>query len=182
MNQKKSFLIPLIFIVLLGCDGSEGLTFTDRIGNEDNLSYRPVYGEPEFKEIELTSPQAVKNPGKIYVYGKYLLVNEKGQGIHVFDNANPEAPSPVGFLRILGNSDLAMKDGKLYADHMGDLVAVNVQDFNLIEETGRLQLANWNLGVPPPARSYFECVDPSKGLVVAWKKSDKENLNCYATN
>lgn len=144
--------------------------------------YRPVYGSSELKEIAVTAPRPVKNPGKIYVYKHYLLVNEINEGIHVFDNSAPENPNPVSFLRIVGNSDMAIKGDILYADHLGNLIAVAISDFTKINKLGSLPLQNWNLGIPPPAGSYFECVDPEKGLVVSWKKTELRNPDCYANN
>jgi hypothetical protein len=148
---------------------------------QDVTGYRPVYGTPAATEIVMTASRPVEKPGKIYLYGKYLLVNEVTKGIHVFDNTNPSEPIAVGFLQLLGNTDMAMKDGKLYADHMGNLVAVSVNDFGaMIEEHGRLPLKTWDLGIPPPAGFYFECVDPAKGIVVNWRKVELHNPKCYA--
>ncbi|HEY0652945.1 MAG TPA: hypothetical protein VGD65_07445 [Chryseosolibacter sp.] len=182
MNPKK-YLHVAGLLFLLACDGTEPSTeiFIDLVtGQPSNVGYRPVYGEQEYSEVSWTMPQTITKPGKIYVYGKYLLINEARQGIHVYDNSNPQAPTAVGFLRILGNTDMAIKDGVLYADHMGNLVALTISDFTAVQEKGRLELANWNLGVPPPRGARFECVDPAKGIVVSWKKVESENLKCYA--
>src|SRR5690606_13565515 len=135
-----------------------------------NTGFVPVYGPAESIEIAMTDPQAIQKPGKIYVYGKYLLINEQLKGIHVFDNSNPEEPVNIGFRRMLGNTDMAIKDGILYADHMGNLVSVTINDFKEIEERGRLTVQHWSKGVPPPSNSYFECYDPSKGIVIDWKE------------
>jgi hypothetical protein len=143
--------------------------------------YVPVYGTADRKEISMIAPLRVEDPGKIYVYGRFLLVNEKRKGIHVFDNANPAQPVNLGFIRMLGNTEMAVKDGLLYADHMGSLVALSVNDFELIEEQGRLPLTQWNFGLPPPSGFSFECIDPEKGVVVAWKEEEILNPGCYAT-
>ena len=142
--------------------------------------YVPIYGSREQSTIELVSSQPINNPGKIYVYGQFLLVNEVKEGIHIFDNINPATPKPIGFIRILGNIDMAIKDNVLYADHMGDLVALDVSDFKMAKTTGRLPLHTWFLGVPPPVRSSFECVNPEMGLVVSWRKAELKNPECYA--
>ena len=63
---------------------------------------------------------------------------------------------------------------------MGNLVALTLNDFLTIEEKGRLPLGEWNLGVPPPAGSYFECIDPARGLIVSWEKVELFNPQCYA--
>lgn len=179
MNKKKSTLFLLCLIALVCCDPIDEVTGVD--GENHFAGYRPVYGSPELSTIALEDAKAVKNPGKIYMYGKYLLVNEIKEGIHLYDNSDPSNPSPVGFIRMLGNTDMAIRNDVLYADHMGNLVALALNDFKAIAEKGRLDLAEWNLGVPPPVGEYFECVDPAKGLVVGWHKTESQKkLNCYA--
>ena len=44
----------------------------------------------------------------------------------------------LGFLQLLGDTDMGIKEGLLYADHIGNLVALSVSDFGSIEEKGRL--------------------------------------------
>lgn len=61
-------------------------------------------------EIAMMEPWAISNPGKIYRCGKYLLVNEKQQGIHIFDNTDPAMPVNRGFPQLLGNTDMAIRD------------------------------------------------------------------------
>jgi hypothetical protein len=179
MNPKK-YLLYAAILLLFSCEPEIDGPISDR-STDSEFGYRPVYGPQEFTSVEWTDPQIITNPGKIYTYGKYLLVNELKEGIHVYDNTNPQFPIVLGFLRILGNTDMAIKDNVLYADHMGNLVALTIADFSTVQEKGRLNLANWNLGVPPPAGFKFECVDATKGLVVSWKKTQEQNLNCYAT-
>ncbi len=144
--------------------------------------YRPHYGSQALKEIALVESQELNNPGKIYTYKDFLLVCEINEGIHVFDNADGKFPKPVGFIRIVGNSDMAIKDDVLYADHMGNLVAITIDDFKTISTAGTLPLQNWNRGLPPPAGFHFECVDESKGLVIGWEKVPLQNPSCYAIN
>lgn len=158
-----------------------GCTETD-VGSHESLKngFTPVYSTPEATEIVLGSPRPVERPGKIYIYGTYLLVGEKMKGIHIFDNTDPKNPGPVGFIQMLGNSDMAIKDGIMYADHVGNLVALSISDFQTLEEKGRVPLRNWDKGVPPPSASYFVCYDPSKGIVVDWKPVKAIKFECYA--
>jgi hypothetical protein len=142
--------------------------------------YAPIYGTHESGSIHMLPPQAVKNPGKIYTYDKYLLINEIHRGIHIYNNEDPSTPQPIGFAELTGNTDMAIRNGILYADHMGSLVALNTNDFSELVELGRLPISNWLLGVPPPSQSYFECVDQAQGIVVGWKKKTLKNPDCYA--
>jgi hypothetical protein len=172
-KTQSRWLIPLVFVFTACWTPTErSIELTD--------GYKPVYGSAQVKEITLKAPEVVKNPGKIYRYGKFLLVNEKQRGIHLFDNENPANPEPIGFLNIFGNTDMAIKDDVLYADHAGNIVAIRLDDFQNITVQKSLSLTNWNLGIPPPRNAYFECADPSKGIVIQWKKVVRQNLECYA--
>ncbi len=142
--------------------------------------YIPIYGTQASSAIRLLDPQTLKNPGKIYLYGKYLLINEVNKGIHIYDNEDPTQPLPVGFAELIGNTNMAIRNDILYADYMGSLVALKTNDFANLVEQGRLHISNWMLGVPPPSGNHFECVDASKGLVVGWKKQVLKNPDCYA--
>lgn len=70
----------------------------------------------------------LESPGKIYIYGKYLLVNEIKKGVHIFDNSNPASPNNIAFLNIPGNVDIAVKNNILYADNYMDLLALDISD------------------------------------------------------
>lgn len=72
-------------------------------------------------------------PGKIYFYNNLLLINELYEGIHFIDNSDPKNPEKLSFLKILGNTDFAIKDGKLYANNQLDLITFDISDINNIE-------------------------------------------------
>jgi hypothetical protein len=142
--------------------------------------YVPVYAEETAGEVKFTSPRTVKAPGKIYTYGTYLLINEVNRGIHVYENSDPANPEPLGFLEIVGNTDMAIRNNILYANHLGQLLAINVADLSAPQKVGEVTITRWLLGVPPPSRSYFQCVEPNNGIVIAWKKETLRNPECYA--
>jgi hypothetical protein len=62
------------------------------------------------------------------VYGDYLFINEVNEGIHVIDNTDPSSPRNVAFIEIMGNIDLAAKDGILYADNLVDLLLFDISN------------------------------------------------------
>jgi hypothetical protein len=169
------YMVPVFLLLVLS-----GCWVDEHRYNEPVEGYRPVYGVLQAQDIVLADARTVNNPGKIYVYGRFLLVNEINEGIHVFDNTDPESPKAVGFVQLLGNTDMAIRNDILYADHMGNLVALEVHDFEKLTNVGMLPLQDWSLGIPPPAGSYFECVNPEKGIVVGWKKATLKKLDCYA--
>ena len=169
---------PFLILILTGCNFNEVQTDI----NEPTTGYQPIYASSSASEIKLLPPQQIREPGKIYIYDPYLLVNEKNRGIHIFDNTNPSNPKPVAYAEILGNSDLAIKNDVLYADHIGNLVALKLNNFQSLEQIGSLPINQWLMGVPPPPESYFECIEKSKGIVVAWKLTEIQNKNCYASS
>lgn len=141
--------------------------------------FKPVYVSTEQSAIAFLPARPLSHPGKIYLYRNYLLVNEQGAGVHVFDNGDPSDPKPLGFLSVPGNRDLAVRSNVLYVDHLGDLVALEVSDWASPKEISRIRQAHWVTDVPPPGERYFECVDPSRGVVVDWQLTTLTNPKCF---
>ncbi|MBN8576039.1 MAG: hypothetical protein J0L66_03815 [Cytophagales bacterium] len=175
MSRIIYFIISVLFI---SCDLL--LTAEHRRYPESAEGYFPVYSTEATTTIAWKAARAIKAPGKIYVYGDYLFINEVSAGIHVYNNLNPAAPEPLGFIEIVGNSEMAIRENVLYANHMGSLVAIELSDFSNPKLLGRVTISQWLYGVPPPPQSYFECVEPGQGLVVGWKKRTLKNPTCYA--
>ncbi|MGF1638022.1 MAG: hypothetical protein ACFCUU_13175, partial [Cyclobacteriaceae bacterium] len=119
-----------------------------------------------------------KNPGKIYVYKHWLLVNEQNEGIHFFDNSNPANPKPTHFLKVRGNIDMAIRNDVLYVDHVGDMVALKLSGENDFQEISRIG-STWSNELPPDKGYHFECVDPDKGVVVGWVLTKLESPRCF---
>jgi hypothetical protein len=139
--------------------------------------YTPVYMNRTEMEsaVKIESAQPLRTTGKIYLYGQYILVNEKYKGIHVIDNSNPAAPQNVAFLHIDGCIDMAMKNNVLYADNAIDLIALKTTDnFTSVQVTQRIK------GIFPETESpdrywspnYVNQFRPKNGILVAWKKKN----------
>jgi hypothetical protein len=141
--------------------------------------YRPVYASPSESDIVFTEARQLENPGKIYVASKYLLINEKFKGIHVFDNSDPANPISLGFLKMLGNSEFAVKNNVLYADHLSDLVALDISDWSKLRELSRTNQQFWSQKIPPGSDKYFECIDDAKGIVIGWELAVLNNPKCF---
>jgi len=100
---------------------------------KDNCTRRYTYWEPVYRtknevraNIKNNSPREIERPGKIYIRGNYIFLNEIDRGIHVIDNSNRSAPKNIAFIDIPGNLDMAVKGDMLYADFYTDLVAIDV--------------------------------------------------------
>ncbi|MDH4090137.1 MAG: hypothetical protein OEV74_13500 [Cyclobacteriaceae bacterium] len=142
--QKRIYVLlyALLFLgALLGMSVLlEGCSDTCEVTNEYTY-YEPVYTTVEEirASISLVVPQPIKGVGKIYYKDGILFLNEPGEGIHIIDNSNPANPTPLKFLKVPGNYDLAIKGTTLYADSYVDLVAFDITDINTIQEVGRLE-------------------------------------------
>lgn len=92
--------------------------------------YTPVYKTTEDvrANIKSNSVQPIKNPGKLFIKGQYIFLNEIDKGIHIIDNSNPSNPKNVAFIDIPGNMDLAVKGDVLYADLYTDLITLDISD------------------------------------------------------
>ena len=175
--MKKTFLknsYLLLLLAVLACDRES------KLAPEEIEGYKPIYAsEEQISTVSQFAPRPLENPGKIYAYGNFLFVGEKGKGVHIFNNANPRNPIPIGFLEILANSDIAIKDGFLYADNAGDLLVFDISNPNQISLLSRQKDAIPNNSFQlPPEQGYFECVDSQKGIVVAWEKTTLRKPKC----
>ncbi|TXK25018.1 hypothetical protein FVR03_22035 [Pontibacter qinzhouensis] len=120
--------------------------------------------------IRMKPPQQLVNPGKIYIYGSYLLINEKYKGVHIINNTNPAMPEQLGFLQVPGNIDFAVKKQVLYVDNAVDLVAVNLQDLEHITIAKRIKDAFPPL-TPPDGRTGMvsSANAPADAVIVSWE-------------
>lgn len=134
----------------------------------------PLYmGFAEFRSaVKRSSPKSLEQPGKIYIKGNFLFINENQAGVHVIDNSNPAAPASVAFIEIPGNVDIAIKDHILYADSYIDLVAIDISNPNEPVEVDRIENAFPNVLPPMDINMPVYGLDFSKGVVVGWETKD----------
>jgi hypothetical protein len=115
-------LLPALFIVFSGC-------VKDHCKREHPYSFFvPVYKTKDEvrNNIKSNAPKPVEHPGKIYILGNTIFLNEIDKGIHVIDNADPSNPRNIAFIDVPGNLDIAVKGTTLYADLYTDLVAIDI--------------------------------------------------------
>ncbi|WP_017731525.1 LVIVD repeat-containing protein [Nafulsella turpanensis] len=174
--MKKALFLPLLlFAFLLGaCEPTDEQP-------EEVMGLRPVYGSAEDLEVHFLPAQEICQPGKIYRYGQYLLVNELHEGIHMIDNTDPAAPQLLGFVKIAGNVDMAVKDNFIYADHLSSMVVLDMSNPAKVRFVKAVEKA-FDYGhnrYPSQTGVYFECVDPSKGPVIGWAEALLQNPQCF---
>lgn len=179
-NPIPILSLLLIVLGLSSCRDKQFTTFTANL---------PIYQSLEdwrASDLSLRAPQAIRRPGKIYIYQNLLLVNEYMEGIHLYDNTNPANPIALGFLPVLGNSELAIRNDVLYLDSYYDLLAFDLSDpgnprlrhrlQDLFEFSAFDRLAS--LDPEYPLASY----NPEKGVIVGWEVGEvtqESNLYFY---
>lgn len=128
MKKQLSTLAGLAAVLVLFC-------LQGCLKDSYTKSYRYTYYVPVYQTtaevragIQSNPAQPVESPGKLYIKGNYIFLNEVDRGVHVIDNSDPSHPRSVAFINIPGNMDLAVKGNTLYADLYTDLVAIDITD------------------------------------------------------
>jgi hypothetical protein len=126
-TQQKFFLLiaVIVFIVLLQGCVKDSITHT-----HSYVWFEPLYKTSEQVRESIKSDAAteIKTPGKLFIKGNYIFLNEVNKGVHIIDNSNPSAPVNKAFINIPGNIDIAVKGHILYADLYTDLLAIDISD------------------------------------------------------
>lgn len=151
------------------------------------LGYKPVYTtDSSILRVQAMVPQPVRFAGKIYVKGNLILQNDFGYGIHVIDNTNPASAARIGFIRVLGNSEMSVKGNYLYANSFSDLLVIDISDWQNVTEVKRIHYAFSQGGgssnfIPlPEHKVYYECPDLySNKIHTGWVKDSVSTFSCY---
>jgi hypothetical protein len=130
--------------------------------------YTPVYKTTAEVRANIKSNKSreIERPGKLFIKGNYIFLNDIDKGIHILDNSSPANPKNVAFIDIPGNMDLAVKGNILYADLYTDLIAIDIS--NPLQVTVKSFIDN-----AFPFRMYSGgfAADRSK-IIVDWEKRD----------
>ena len=171
MFRKNSSLIVLALVALVGVSTLFQGCKDKHIEERTFVANVPVYKSyAEMRtEVKMEAARPLEKPGKIFVHGQHILVNEKHKGIHIINNQDPANPTKVAFLNIPGNVDIAIKGNKLYADSYTDLVTFEINDPTNITMTSRIRDV-FQYSVPDYDASYpLARVDEDKGVIVEWE-------------
>ncbi len=141
---------------------------------------KPVYQSKEtvWQNIKSAAPQSLQNTGKLFLYGKYIFINEVNKGVHVIDNSTPQLPKNIAFIAIPGNVDIAVKNNTLYADLFADMATIDIT----IPTAVALKKISNNVF---PERQYSNGFLPdSTKYIVDWIKvetTNKKDLEAYTS-
>ena len=166
--KRINYLFLLLGTFLLGgCSESVEETITYKV-NE------PVFMSADLfrKSVRVTDvPQKINKQGKIAFFQGYMYISEPEKGIHIIDNRNPAKPNVIGFIELLGNADMAIKDNILYADSYIDLVWFDVSSPAQPRLLGRKEEV-FPTSVPSIDNNfvcdYEKSMDRNNGIVIGW--------------
>ena len=122
----KSTLLALscLMLIISGClkDTLE-TTYTYTLA-------RPVYktSAEVRSSIGNLPAEPVSAPGKMYLFGSYIFLNELNKGVHIINNSNPAAPVNEAFIAIPGCGDMAVSGNTLYADCYTDMMVIDISN------------------------------------------------------
>ncbi len=181
MKKQLFFLLGVFAIALTSCEDVVTETVTYKI-NE------PVFMSTEaFRSSVKVSDETeeITNYGKICFYEGYLYISEPEKGIHIIDNRHPSNPQNIGFIELLGNADLAIRNNLLYADSYIDLVWFDISNPAAPVLKGRLE--DIFPAVLPSIENeygfdYAMCYPEGNdaGIVVGWKLKERtEDIEHY---
>jgi len=171
MNYRKSAVLFLFAgLALASCK-------KDEVAKEVE-GFKPIYTDAAaLQQVDVLPAKALTKPGRIYVYENYLLINEQGEGVHIYDNSNTAQPVALSFVSIPGNMDFSVRNGFMYADNVYDMVVIDITNAASPAYSSRLESVF-------PAQDFpdefgpFECVDSNKGIVVGWERTMLTNPSC----
>ena len=178
--KKTMLLFNLCLFALTGCENKVTEMVTYKI-NE------PVFMATETfrNSVKVTNgPRNITSVGKMCFYNHYLYISEPEKGIHIINNADPANHQQTGFIELLGNADLAIRNGMLYADSYIDLVWFDVSNPALPELKGRLD-SIFPTAVPMTQNQYgidYTASYPAtnKGIIIGWVLKEKtEEISHY---
>ena len=164
--MKKSIinLLPIFIftIALSGC-------IKDRCTEVRTYSYFvPVYKTTSEVKANIKSNAAreIENPGKLFIKGNFIFLNEVDKGVHIINNANPANPVNVAFIDIPGNLDLAVNGNALYADLYTDMVTLDISDpLNVV-------VKKYNEGVFPFRQYGYGFAGDNSKIITDWVRRD----------
>ena len=174
MKTRFYPLIALFLLLFAACEEKLTETVTYPINEPVVMDASEFRNSVKISKV----PRQLTGFGKISYYSGYLYMSEPGKGIHIIDNRNPSNPQVVGYIELLGNADLSVRNNVLYADSYIDLVWFDVTDPSLPVLKGRLENAFPN--VLPQVENqvnidYRMCqeMQSKNKIIVGWKEVER---------
>lgn len=144
--MKILFTTLTIILIFASCTSDLGeVTVTYTRGDA-------IYGDlSSIRQTPLTSSaREVADAGKIFISNDLLLIGEETEGIHVFDNTDPENPVAQLFINIPGNREFYVDGDFIYAESLYDMLKIDISNPQQPQLVSRIEnaisptLTNWN--------------------------------------
>lgn len=184
MKKLMSLFCVSLICLLCGCNDDmkvkETITYTV---NKPVLMSADVFRS----SVKVTTqPEEITQKGKICFYEGYLYISEPGKGIHIIDNRNPASPASVGFIELIGNADVAIRNNILYADSYIDLVGFDISNPALPVLKSRLENV-FPQSYPPIEEGYIDSglcnlAATNGSIVVGWTQEEETHTLEYYKN
>lgn len=125
--MKSLQILTLCSIAIFGicsCTKTKGeitMTYTKATavyGNIEELRATPL----------VSSVKSIDHPGKIYIDDDVMLIGEKEEGIHVYDNSNSNSPEKINFIELPMNREFYVDGNMIYAESHYDFVKIDISD------------------------------------------------------
>ncbi|MFY8186866.1 MAG: hypothetical protein ACOVLC_02790 [Flavobacterium sp.] len=134
-SNKKRWVYLLFFIpiTLISCwSGTGDDSFYENYG-----SLSPVIMDRASFEnsISFENPIEMRKTGKIYIKDDLVFINDVNRGFHVYQYENPETPVAIGYIKVPGATDLAIRNNLIYINQAVDLVTISFdsnQNFEIL--------------------------------------------------
>lgn len=124
-------------VILVGCTDTADVTVTYTRGTAIYGDLAAIRSTPIYEGAR----GSIIDAGKLFSNEELLLIGEEGEGIHVFNNADPENPVATGFLNIPGNREFFVKDNTVFAESFYDMVKIDISDASAPRLVTRLENA-----------------------------------------
>ena len=171
--KKLLFILNLALIALTSCEEQVTETVTYKINEPVFMSAETFRSSVKV----IPEPQTIVNYGKMCFYQGYLYISESEKGIHIIDNRDASNPQKIGFIELLGNADLSIRNGLLYADSYIDLVWFDISNPALPILKGRLENV-FNNALPRMDNFWgydYQMTNAGQndGIVIGWKLKER---------
>ena len=98
------------------------------------------------KPRAVLDPNTITEPGKIWIKGSTLFVNDRFRGVHIFNISTPLNPIRLSTIAISNNIDIAVYSNALYADSYGNL---HVYDISMLTDPRLIRI------IPDATGNYY---------------------------
>ncbi len=160
--KRNLILLVALGLIITSCQDKTMQTFMANV---------PVYMSYENLRTPLTvsGGKELNKPGKIYFKDQFIYINEYQQGIHVVDLSDPKNPTPIAFIEIPGNVDMAIRNNVLYADSYVDLLLIDISNPLKPQEIKRIEKL-FEYVIPPYDEQYpLDEIDQEKGVIITYE-------------